>query len=111
MLVAYILLLIILIISVIILAITLNSTSASADALWGFLVVYSGIILAVSMVGLIFASKTGKVYRDEYDKIIQNIDSDKTKVIEENDEITDIYITVNGQDYHFEFKEKINNDT
>ena len=50
--------------------------------------------------------KTGKVYRSEYDKIIQNIDSDKTKIIKEDDEITDIYITVTGQEYHFEFKEE-----
>lgn len=41
-----------------------------------------------------------------YDELIQSIDKDKTKVIKENDEITDIYITVNGEEYHFEFKEE-----
>lgn len=110
MLIPYILLLVIWIISFIIFVIALKSEGASADVLQVFLVVSSAIICITALIGLIFASKTGKVYRSEYDKIIQSIDSDKTKVFKEDDEITDIYITVNGEEYHFKFKEENNND-
>lgn len=106
MLIAYILLLVIWIISFIIFVISLESKGASADALQVFLVVSSVVICITASIGLIFASKIGKVYRSEYDKIIQSIDSDKTKVFKEDDEITDIYITVNGEEYHFKFKEE-----
>lgn len=108
--IAYILLLVIFIISFIILAITLKTDGVAADVLQVLLVNVSGIICIIALIGLIISSKTGKVYRSEYDKIIQNIDSDKTKVFKEDDEITDIYITVNGQEYHFDFKEENNNE-
>ena len=108
--IAYALLIVIWIISFIILAITLKTDGVSADVLQVFLAVGSGIICIIALIGLIFASKTGKLYRSEYDKIIQNIDSDKTKVFKEDDEITDIYITVNGQEYHFKFKEESSNE-
>lgn len=110
MLLAYILLLVILIISFIIIVMGFKSEGVSADVLQAFLVVGAGVIWIIALIGLIFASKTGKVYRSEYDKIIQNIDSDKTKVFKEDDEITDIYITVNGEEYHFKFKEEENNE-
>lgn len=110
MVIAYTLLLVIWIISFIIFVISLKSEGVSADVLQVFLGVGSGIICIIALIGLIISSKTGKVYRSEYDKIIQSIDSDKTKVFKEDDEITDIYITVNGQEYHFEFKEENNND-
>lgn len=106
MVIAYTLLLVIWIISFIIFVISLKSEGVSADALQVFLAVGSGIICIIALIGLIISSKTGKLYRSEYDKIIQNIDSYKTKVFKEDDEITDIYITVNGQEYHFEFKEE-----
>lgn len=110
MLIPYILLLVIWIISFIIFVISLKSEGASADVLQVFLVVSSVIVCITAFIGYIFASKTGKVYRSEYDKIIQSIDSDKTKVFKEDDEITDIYITVNGEEYHFKFKEEENNE-
>ena len=106
MIIAYAFLLVIWIVSFIIMAIAFESEGAAADALHVLLCVGSLSICLLSLIGLILSAKTGKVYRSEYDKIIQNIDSDKTKVFKEDDEITDIYITVNGQEYHFEFKEK-----
>lgn len=106
MIIAYIFLLFVLVISFIMLAITLKSEGASAYTLWALSGIGFSAILVVSITGLILSAKTGKVYRSEYDKLIQSIDSDKTKVIKEDDEITDIYITVNGQEYHFEFKEE-----
>jgi glucan phosphoethanolaminetransferase (alkaline phosphatase superfamily) len=109
MLIAYCFLLAILLVSLIMLAIIVESESCSSDALWALSGSGFGIILVASLIGLLFSAKIGKVYRNEYDKIIQNIDTDKTRVIKENDEITDIYITVNGQEYHFEFKEENNN--
>lgn len=105
MIITYVFLLIVMVISLIMLAINLKSKGVSADALWALSGIGSSIILIVSIVGLLLSSKTEKVYRSEYDKIIQSIDSDKTKVIKEDDEITDIYITVNGEEYHFDFKE------
>lgn len=36
----------------------------------------------------------------------KNIEHDKTKIIEENGEPTELYITVNGEEYHFTFKEE-----
>lgn len=106
MLIPYCLLLVIWIASFILFVIAIKSEGVAADVLQALLAVGSGIICIIALIGLIISSKTGKVYRSEYDKIIQNIDSDKTKVFKEDDEITDIYITVNGQEYHFDFKEE-----
>ena len=63
-------------------------------------------IAVIAVIGLIGSSETGTIYRTEYDKLIQNIDKNKTRVIKENDEITDIYITVNGEEHHFKIKEE-----
>lgn len=106
MLIAYTLLIVIWFISFIMFTVALKSEGVSDYVLQVFWCSVSGIICVASLIGLIFSSKTGKVYRSEYDKLIQSIDSDKTKVFKEDDEITDIYITVNGEEYHFKFKEE-----
>ena len=83
MIIAYVFLLIVFVISFIMLAITLKSEDASAYTLWALSGIGSSAILVVSIAGLILSAKTGKVYISEYDKLIQSIDSDKTKVIKE----------------------------
>ena len=42
---------------------------------------------------------------DTYIPLLKSIDHDKTKVISENGDVKEIYITVNGEEYHFEIKE------
>lgn len=42
---------------------------------------------------------------DTYIPLLRAIDHDKTKVISENGDVKEIYITVNGEEYHFEIKE------
>ncbi len=38
--------------------------------------------------------------------LLWHIDKDKTKMIETNGETTDLWITVDGKEYHFELKQK-----
>lgn len=49
----------------------------------------------------------------EYESIsplLRHIDKDKTKTSEINGEITDLWITVEGKEYHFEFKHEGENE-
>ena len=48
-------------------------------------------------------------YYDTYEcKILaDHIDKDKTRVIKENDEVKELFITVDGKEYHFTFKERL----
>ena len=56
-------------------------------------------IILLCIVGFVFSR-----YRiDKLIPLITHIDKSKTKVIEVNGETTDIYITVDGKEYHFEF--------
>lgn len=102
----YYILLVILICSFTMGAIGVKAEGCAKDTLHIFLVVSNALIFVVSFLGLSLSRTTAKVYRKEYDKLIKNIDYDKTKIIKENNEITEIYITVNGEEYHFIFKEE-----
>ena len=106
MLAGYITLLVILICSFIMAALGTKAGGCAKDALQVFLVVGNALIFLISLFGLIISGTTAKVYRSEYDKLIKNIDHDKTKVIKENDDIAEIYITVNGEEHHFILKEE-----
>jgi hypothetical protein len=106
MLLAYSVLIILFIVIAVLLLILFKSDGADSNALRAIMCVGLIIIELIVIIGLIGSSKTGKIYRTEYDKLIQSIDKNKTKVIKEDDEITDIYITVNGEEYHFKFKEE-----
>ena len=108
MLACYYILLVILICSLVMIYISTKADNASKDALQAFLGVSSILIFIISLVGLLLSRSTGKVYRKEYDTLIKNIDHDKTRIVKENDEITEIYITVNGEEHHFIFKEDEN---
>lgn len=56
-------------------------------------------IILLCIVGFVFSR-----YRiNKLIPLIAHIDKSKTKVIEVNGETTDIYITVDGKEYHFEF--------
>lgn len=106
MLVSYITLLVILICSFAMAALGIKAEDCAKDTLQVFLVVGNALIFLISLLGLILSCTTAKLYRSEYDKLIKNIDHDKTKVIKENDDIAEIYITVNGEEHHFVFKEE-----
>lgn len=108
--IAYIFLIVIWIAAFLMFVIGIKSDGVAADVLRVVLCVGSISIALFSLLGIIISSKTGKVYRTEYNKIIQSIEKDKTKVIKENNEITDIYITVNGEEHHFKFKEGNKNE-
>ena len=108
--IAYIFLIVIWVAAALMFVIGIKSDGASADVLQVVLCVGSVSIALFSLLGIVISSKTVKTYRSEYNKLIQSIDKDKTKVFKENDEITDIYITVNGEEHHFKFKEENNNE-
>jgi flagellar biosynthesis protein FliQ len=46
-----------------------------------------------------------KIHTYESDILADHIDNDKTRVIKENDKVKELYITVDGKEYHFTFKE------
>lgn len=99
-------LLIVFIITVVLFIILFMSDGADSTALQNTMLVGLAIIAVITIIGFIGSIKTGDAYRIEYDKLIQSIDKHKTKVIKEDGEITDIYITVNGEEHHFKIKEK-----
>lgn len=104
----YYILLVILIYSLVMICISTKADNTSKDALQTFLGVSSILIFIISLVGLFLSRSTARVYRSDYDTLIKNIDHDKTRIVKENDEITEIYITVNGEEHHFIFKENEN---
>lgn len=106
MLAGYITLLVILICSFTMAVLGVKAEGCAKDTLHVFLVVSNTLIFIISLLGLILSCTTAKVYRSEYDKLIKNIEHDKTKIIKENDDVTEIYITVNGEEHHFVFKEE-----
>lgn len=108
MLACYDILLVISICSFIMACISTKADAVSRDVLQAILGFSSILIFIISLVGLVLSLTTAKVYRKEYDTLIKNIDHDKTKIVKENDEITEIYITVNGEEHHFIFKENEN---
>ena len=106
MLACYYILLAVMICSFVVAVLGIKAEGCAKDALQVFLVVGNALIFLISLFGLIISGTTAKVYRKEYDKLIKNIDHDKTKVIKENDDIAEIYITVNGEEHHFVFEEE-----
>ena len=59
-------------------------------------------IILLCVVGFVFSR-----YRiNKLIPLITHIDKSKTEVIEVNGETTDIYITVDGKEYHFEFSDE-----
>ena len=106
MLAGYYILLVIMICSFAMAVIGAKAEGCAKDTLYVFLVVSNALIFIISLLGLILSCMTAKIYRSEYDKLIKNIEFDKTKVIKENDDITEIYITVNGEEHHFVLKEE-----
>ncbi len=48
------------------------------------------------------------MFNHEYDAepLFTHIDHSKTKTIKENGEVTDLYLTIDGKEYHFEFETK-----
>lgn len=106
MLAGYYILLVIMIGSLTMVFLGVKAEGCAKDTLHVFLVVSNAVIFIISLFGLLLTYMTAKVYRSEYDKLIKNIEFDKTKVIKENDDIAEIYITVNGEEYHFIFKEE-----
>jgi len=43
---------------------------------------------------------------DTYIPLLKSIDHNKTRVVSENGDVKEIYITVNGEEYHFEIEEE-----
>lgn len=78
------------------------------DGLIGvFILVPSGIALLASFICVIAFDGTEV---DTYRPLLEVIDHDKTRIISENGEPKEYYITVNGEEYHFEIKEEKNNE-
>jgi hypothetical protein len=69
----------------------------------------ASVIIVFIVVGavaeLIAMYKLDATSFDTYIPLLQSIDHDKTKVISENGDVKEIYITVNGEEYHFEIEE------
>lgn len=72
-----------------------------------FILVLSGIALLASFICLIMLDDTDV---DDYRPLLKAIDHDKTKIISENGDVKEYYITVNGEEYHFKVKEAKKND-
>ena len=103
---SFIMLIIIMACSFLMTVLAVKAEGCAKDTLHVFCILSNAFIFIASLLGLILTCGTAKLYKSEYDKIIKNIDNSKTKVIKERDEITDIYITVKGKEYHFDFKEE-----
>lgn len=67
-----------------------------------FILLSSGIALLASIICVIMLDG---IAVDDYRPLLEVIDHDKTRIISENGEPKEYYITVNGEEYHFEIKE------
>ena len=63
-------------------------------------------IVAGAVASLVVMYKLDNTYFDTYIPLLKAIDHDKTRVVSENGDVKEIYITVNGEEYHFEIKEE-----
>lgn len=73
------------------------------DLVGVFILVPSGIALLASIICIIMLDGTNI---DDYRPLLKAIDHDKTKILSENGEAKEYYITVNGEEYHFKIKEE-----
>lgn len=64
-----------------------------------FILVPSGIALLASFICVFMLDGTEV---DTYRPLLEVIDHDKTRIVSENGEPKEYYITVNGEEYHFE---------
>lgn len=65
------------------------------------------IVLALSAFGIAFANDGGY---ESISPLLGHIDKDKTKTSETNSKVTDLWITVDGKEYHFELKHEGENE-
>lgn len=71
-----------------------------------FSIVVFAIILFISTIGITFVNGDYK----SISPLLGHIDKDKTKTSETNGEITDLWITVDGEEHHFELKHEGENE-
>lgn len=62
-------------------------------------------IVVGAVAALVAMYNLNDTYFDTYIPLLKSIDHDKTRVVLENSDVKEIYITVNGEEYHFEIKE------
>ena len=68
-----------------------------------FIIMSLGIVgIAVLLIGLISAD----VLYEDASIISKHTDHDKTRVIKENGKTKELYVTIDGEEYHFVFEEK-----
>jgi uncharacterized membrane protein len=85
------------ILGVIGLALSVNSDDNSGTIL--------GALIAVLSILLLIGFVTTRELSDDVKVLQKHIDHDKSRIIKENDEPKELYITVDGEEYHFVFKE------
>ena len=68
-----------------------------------------GWVIGMKIISILAVLTTGiwGMFNHEYDAepLFTHIDHSKTKTIKENGEVTDLYLTIDGKEYHFEFEE------
>jgi uncharacterized membrane protein len=64
-----------------------------------------GALIAVLSILLLIGFVTTRELSDDVKVLQKHIDHDKSRIIKENDEPKELYITVDGEEYHFVFKE------
>lgn len=79
------------------------ATDAARSSDEKFFIVGCGIVgIAVILIGLI----SSDVLYEDASIISHYTDHDKTRIIKENGKIKELYVTIDGEEYHFNFKEK-----
>lgn len=63
--------------------------------------------MKITAISAVLASGIWGMFNNEMDAepIFTHIDHSKTKTIKENGAVTDLYLTIDGKEYHFEFEE------
>ena len=64
-------------------------------AIPGFLLNLCGV--AVIIIGILSMCNVGMIY------LWDHVDNDKTRIIKVNGDVSEMYITIDGKEYHFEF--------
>jgi hypothetical protein len=94
---------ILLIIGFISIVVALGIAAESVGTEERFFIMGFGIAGIAAVLGTLISA--GVLYED-VSIISEHTDHDKTRIVKENGETKELYITIDGKEYHFDFKEE-----
>ena len=80
------------------------ATEAAYSSVERFFIMGLGLVGVISLLATLIDFD---VLYEDVSIISEHTDHDKTRIVKENGETKELYITIDGKEYHFEFKEEV----